>query len=304
MYQDGVWAWAAVPWEPTSTGAQYQVIHLPSGTVASNVRTIAQAKGMCTALSSLPGLNTSTPSGPALSAAWAVVSNFFTGVTRRPKPKQPSAVNLTLRPLYRPGFTPSRRQRRLDQALAEELEAALRGDEAAEITPALAAATRAAWREEIMVRVVPGLMGERDVPVPKNGPPIEASPIVFKEHYQALLTIGDRLQLGAKKLQRLWVEAEAEGWTEQRVARWRDMDQRFRDLIYQGWWTWGLVAVIFDKLPEDYQARVTKKLGYIGNREAGWHELGIKTFLRHPEIKAVAPLRQEWNYREGRGEFD
>jgi hypothetical protein len=88
------------------------------------------------------------------------------------------------------------------------------------------------------------------------------------------------------------------------VARWRKLDARWVALVHEGWQTWGLAAVCFHQLPREFQAKVRAKLGYIGSYERGWHELGIKTFLRHPEIHEVAPVRRDWTWREGQGEFD
>jgi len=214
-------------------------------------------------------------------------------------------------PRYRPGFTPSREVRLLDSKLQTALERAL-GGQGEGYLEQTRAAIAVHWREEIMVRVVPGLLLERDVPSTGQSPSPSStssassppSPQQFKKHYNSLLEIGDRLRLGALKFLSLHAEGEEEGWTPERVERWRKLDKRWVELVHEGWQTWGLAAVCFHQLPREFQRKVKAKLGYIGSYERGWHELGIKTFLRHPEIQVVAPVRRDWAWREGQGEFD
>jgi hypothetical protein len=70
-------------------------------------------------------------------------------------------------------------------------------------------------------------------------------------------------------------------------------------LVQEGWMIWSGAAFCFDCAPEEFKRNVVAKLGFIGSREKGWHELGIKTFLRHPEVAEVQPLRRELREKIG-----
>jgi hypothetical protein len=64
---------------------------------------------------------------------------------------------------------------------------------------------------------------------------------------------------------------------------------------------WSGAAFCFDCAPEEFKRNVVAKLGFIGSREKGWHELGIKTFLRWPEIAEVNPYGARCARRSGQG---
>jgi hypothetical protein len=129
----------------------------------------------------------------------------------------------------------------------------------------------------------------------RDGTP--ATPGEFRRRYQALLEIGDRLQKGSIAFSRVYAEGEASGWPAPLLEKWEVMDERFRAMACEGWMIWSGAAFCFDCAPEEFKRNVVKKLGFIGSREKGWHELGIKSFLRHPEVAAVAPLRREMKER-------
>lgn len=287
----------------------YTVTHLPSTNAVTNVRSQREAKALIIALAGVEGLDQTSPPSSALSAAWAIVSSPpVPPRPRKPRKVSPKAVpRYPLAPQYRPGFTPTARQRLLDTKLATALALGLEGRGSGYQEQA-SAAIAAHWREEIMVRVVPGLLLESDVPsssaLPGTATKSSPGPREFKRSYNALLEIGDRLRAGSLKFKALWMEGEAFGWDEERVARWEKLDARYIALVWEGWQTWGLAAVCFDRLPQEFQARVVAKLGHIGSHEHGWHDLGIKTFLRHPEIREIAGIRRRWREREARGEFD
>jgi hypothetical protein len=82
-------------------------------------------------------------------------------------------------------------------------------------------------------------------------------------------------------------------------SSWEVIDERFRSLVCEGWMIWSGAAFCFDCAPEEFKRNVVAKLGFIGSREKGWHELGIKTFLRHPEVAEVQPLRRELREKIG-----
>lgn len=134
-------------------------------------------------------------------------------------------------------------------------------------------------------------------PCLRDGTP--ATPGEFRRRHQALLELGDRLRAGSLKFQTFYAEGEREGWTSDRLDRWGRIDERFRTLVCEGWMIWSGAAFCFDCAPAEFQANVVAKLGYIGSREQGYHELGIKTFLRWPEIMAVQPLRREMREKVG-----
>jgi hypothetical protein len=131
----------------------------------------------------------------------------------------------------------------------------------------------------------------------RDGTP--ATPGEFRRRYQALLELGDRLRAGSRKFLILYREGEAEGWTVERLDRWEAIDGKFVALVQEGWIVWSGAAFCFDCAPEAFKRNVVAKLGFIGSREQGWHELGIKTFLRHPEVAEVQPLRRELREKIG-----
>lgn len=117
----------------------------------------------------------------------------------------------------------------------------------------------------------------------------------FKVEYQRLMEYGDRLQEGARRLLRLYTECGGDltALSDEQRARWWKIDARFGEIVCEAWMVWSRCSYCFWASSPTFQKKVTDKIGYIGNAEQGWAELGRKTFLRHPEIKEVAPLRQE-----------
>jgi hypothetical protein len=134
-------------------------------------------------------------------------------------------------------------------------------------------------------------------PCLRDGTP--ATPGEFRRRYQQLLALGDRLRAGSLKFQTLYREGAAEGWTVERLDRWEAIDGKFVSLVQEAWMIWSGAAFCFDCAPEAFKRNVVAKLGFIGSREKGWHELGIKTFLRHPEVAEAQPLRREMREKIG-----
>jgi hypothetical protein len=215
------------------------------------------------------------------------------------------------------GYVPTPADRAAQNIAALSLGTAWNGGSTTDLTRFLSEAERAAaihGREEIVVRVTQpprALLLETDIP-PHAYQLAEQSrlnsPTTGEGHFarrdaghaggvpaavSALLDLGDRLRAGSLKFLILYREGEAEGWTVERLDRWEAIDGKFVSLVQEGWMIWSGAAFCFDCAPEEFKRNVVAKLGFIGSREKGWTELGIKTFLRHPEIQEVQPLRRE-----------
>lgn len=297
--EGGIVAWHPVPWTPLPEGAQYTITHRPSGLCLVNTRTQAQAKALCLSLSQVPGLGKPSPDSQTLQKAWAIMSDAEVGVTRRPpKPKTP-----LLTPIYPPGQPVSPGLQLLDRKLADRLTAAMAGHsvDREEFGQLVRQTTELAWREEIIMRVVPRYALSEDIPsaatVTVAGYPVTTAS--FRSLYDELVACGERLRVGSEKLLALWEDGERDGWTEQQVERFRRLDQRYLSVVHLAWRRWGVAAVIFDQLPVAYQQAVRTKLGDIGSRERGWHALGLVTFYRHRDlIHRACVVRREFRRRD------
>jgi hypothetical protein len=299
----------------------WTVTHIPSGEQIATLPTQAAARGCITSLLALPGLVSTGPDPSVLSSAMVVVSSLPSLSTPRPAPKRrprPSGrrgdAPSSFSPVFR-GYVPTPADRAAQNtaalAFGELWNGA--GDRSSFATLEQAAAVH--WREEIVVRVTQpprALLLETDVPARlptgtstsggttcklRDGTP--ATPGEFRRRYQQLLDLGDRLRAGSRKFLILYREGEEEGWTAERLDRWEAIDGKFVSLVQEAWMIWSGAAFCFDCAPEEFKRNVVAKLGFIGSREKGWHELGIKTFLRHPEVAEVQPLRRELREKIG-----
>lgn len=316
----------------------WTVTHLPSGKRIWTAPTQAMARQCIGLLLPIPGLSEVCPSCEPSKIA-AILSTLASSsaedkATAPSTPRTRKAPTVASPSSFSPVFpgivpTPATRAAANRAALAlGELWTGTPGSAAGSIsTPSairawntLEEAAAVAWREEIVVRVTqppraillesdipprPAISGRRStspagsstIPTLRDGTP--ATPGEFRRRYQQLLDLGDRLRAGSLRFQTLYAEGEAEGWTGDRLDRWERIDERFRALVCEGWMIWSGAAFCFDCAPVEFQRNVVAKLGFIGSRERGWHELGIKTFLRWPEIAAVQPLRRELREKIG-----
>lgn len=304
--------------------------HLPSGQKICTVPTQSAGRRVISSLSDMAGLAQDSPGPECLSAAWAIWSTMSTQLAEVATPSRRSKSGSkrgtgpsSFSPVTTSPPTPKARVALNKAALA--LGAAFSGnDRQTDVFASLEAAASVLWREEIMVRVTQApraILLEEDIPslpaisglptgsadgknltpvspakLPSTGTTLRdgtpATPGEFRRRYQLLLDLGDRLRTGALAFVKVYAEGEAEGWTVERLEKWEKMDQRFREIVCEGWMQWSEAAFCLAVNPA-FLANVEAKLGYVGSMERGWHELGIKTLLRHPEIMEVQPLRRE-----------
>lgn len=322
--------------QDTNEEALWQTVtHVPSGTTIANIRTQAAARQCIGLLATVDGLEAQNPGGPTLSEVSTIVSSLpspppRTAMTRSSRPSgtpRDAASPSSFSPVFR-GYVPTPADRAAQNKAALAFGELWNGPSTPSSMRVLEEAAAIHGREEIVVRVTQpprALLLETDVPnsaslspsspatsgptsPPRTGRPSStatlrdgtpATPGEFRRRYQALLEIGDRLQAGSRKFSALYAEGEEEGWTTDRLDRWERIDGRFRALACEGWLIWSGAAFCFDCAPEAFRRNVVGKLGFIGSREKGWHELGIKTFLRHPEVAEVQPLRREMREKIG-----
>lgn len=306
----------------------WTVTHIPSGQKIATLPTQAAGRGCITSLLALPGLASTGPDLSTLSSAMAVVSDLQSSLVEKPTPsrrrkptRQPGIGPSSFSPVFQ-GYVPTPANRAAQNKAALALGKWWDGEKGSGAYGLLEQAAAIAWREEIMVRVTQApraLLLETDIPTfPSQSPtsPLDsgtasltvtkrplsgatlrdgtpATPGEFRRRYQALLAIGDRLQQGSIAFSKVYAEGEASGWPVPLLEKWEVLDERFRSIVREGWLIWSGAAFCFDCAPLAFQQNVVAKLGFIGSREQGWHELGIKTFLRWPEVAQVQPLRRE-----------
>lgn len=308
----------------------YTVTHLPSGKAIATLPTQAAGRELIGSLATLPDLACSSPPSGVGSEVQAMISSLSTRLAGAATPsprlrsgKKPGTVPSSFSPVYPPGVVPTPKTRiamnEAAIALGQAFSASPRTTDVFALTAGAASVLR---REEIVVRVtqppraillegdIPNLPGESSdsppsttprssrpssTPSLRDGTP--ATPAEFRRRYQILLDLGDRLRAGSLAFSKVYAEGEREGWTVARLEKWEVMDRRFREIVGEGWLVWSGAAFCYDAAPAMFQANVVLKLGYIGDRAHGYHELGIKTLLRHPEIAEVQPLRREMRER-------
>jgi len=313
----------------------WTISHVPTGMKIATLPTQAAARQAIGLLVSLPGLEKPTPSC-APSEVSALLSSLppspaRTTTTRSSRPSGTRGTKdgpSSCSPVPPPGVVPTPATRAALNKAALAFGQLWSGDATGassvpSATPAwhaLESAAATLWREEIVVRVTQpprAILLETDIPTTppvterrntptspdggqyalRDGAP--ATPGEFRRRYQTLMDLGDRLRAGSLRFQTLYREGEAEGWTSERLDRWEKIDAKFRALVGEGWLVWSGAAFCLDCAPEEFRVNVVRKLGFVGDRERGWHELGVKTFLRHPEIADVAPLRREMREKIG-----
>lgn len=115
----------------------------------------------------------------------------------------------------------------------------------------------------------------------------------FTKSFATLVHLGDRLQQGAIRILAMADLFDQRGeMTSQERERWDRLGEKFSDLIREGWMEWTACAAHYINSPEGRQRQVIKRVGFVGNRERGYHELGMKTFLRHPEVHEAIKRRR------------
>jgi hypothetical protein len=298
----------------------YTVDHLPTGARICTTNYQAQAQAICGSLAGVSGMNSLSPPPSICSEAAVIIASVLAKSPERSTPTRRSkstARSRTSQSSFSPvwtGYVPTPETRAAGQRAAATLGEAWAGRK--HPREAYLASERAAaiqWREEIMVRVTQpprAILLPADIPtlpVPStassakpssegwsrptllDGTP--ATPAEFKRRYNLLMELGDRLRAGSRKFLTLHAEGEMEGWTVERLERWERLDERFRALVGEGWMVWSGAAFCLAVNP-GLRANVEAKLGFVGGTERGWHDLAIATFLRHPEIAEVRPLRR------------
>ena len=273
----------------------YQVKHLPTNTW------VALVGGQDEAMACLDHLGENCPEltreeitvGEGL-AIYAKVA-AWTNQPKRPKPFEPGRFP-HLDPIYRPGVTPSPAVRAADRVLASAIGRAMVGDPT--VTAEVYGAAREdaltkAWRGEIMA-VMPGL---KESEVPERGPTLlDGTPSgweQFQESFATLVHLGDRIQQGAIRILAMVDLFYANGeLTPEERQRWDRLGEKFSGLIKEGWMEWTACASHYINSPKIRQEQVVKRVGFVGAPGRGYHQLGVKTFLRHPEIrKAIVERR-------------
>ena len=222
---------------------------------------------------------------------YAVVE-AWTNLPKRPKPLEEGRYP-RLDPIYRPGVTPSPAVRAADRQLASQLGRALAGDRTVTSETLVSARDEALtkfWRGEIMAKV-PGLK-EQEVPesVPRLLDGTVSGWEAFTESFKTLVHLGDRIQQGAIRILAMADEFDRTGEVD--AARWERTGEKFSSLIREGWMEWTACAAHYINSPSLRQQQVVKRVGFVGAPKRGYHELGMKTFLRHPEIREAIKRRR------------
>jgi hypothetical protein len=304
----------------------WSVTHLPSGKLIATLPTQAAGKQCIGLLAPLREWESFPATFSNLcSQVTAIVSNLRSQLAEAATPsprqksgKQRASAPSSCSPVLPPGLVPTPKTRAALNEAAVALGQAFSGsDRKTDVFASLEAAASVLWREEIVVRVTQpprAILLEGDIPssptptscepqskTPMSLPPSSgttlrdgtpATPGEFRRRYALLLELGDRLRAGSLIFRRFHAEGEREGWTVARLEKWEQMDERFRSIVCEGWMVWSGAAFCLAVNPA-FLANVEAKLGYVGSTGRGWHELGVKTFLRHPEIAEVQPLRRE-----------
>lgn len=274
----------------------FTVTHVPSGRALGNFATRKYAAAQLEALARIDGLEAAEPDRKLKQIVTDTIACTYGSYDPAPARKtRPVAEGepVILEPVYRPGFTPSVAVRARDRVLAREVGRAMegQGDKGA-LDAAATAALDAAWEEEFMVRV-PGLKRE-EIPPRSQGPYYLLDGRVcnyagFAVSAGKLDAIGDQLKEQAEIILEL---AEGAGyWDRDDRRAWREACANFSRLVAEGWIEWTECAAHYIASTPKEQQMIVDELGFVGNREQGYHALGVKTFLRHPEILRAAKER-------------
>lgn len=337
IHNDGALAYHQLPWlaelEPGTANKSeeerwYHVTHVPTGKMICQCRLQAVAASVTSSLAGLADWSFSAQPPPGL---YGTIHSTLSSITARlteeaekkhkPLPKPP-IVRLGTKDTLVPVFPapPTPLTRGYAAMAAEEFARLWNGetDDAGPCIHSLTQALRVQWREELMVRVtqpphnhlLPSDLPSRPDPVVPLAPPLRrdgtvyslrdgtvANAAQFKIEYARLMEYGDRLQAGSLKLRSLYSAGAEHGWTGERLNSWERMDARFVSIVQEAWMVWSRAAYCFWASSPAFQAKVVAKLGHVGDAEHGWHQLGVKTILRHPEIQEVQPLRRELRAR-------
>jgi hypothetical protein len=337
VHDTGTLAYHQLPWlaelEPGAANKSeeerwYHVTHIKTGKMICQCRLQAVAASVTSSLAGLADWSTLVAPPPDLyGTIHSTLSSITARLTEEAEKKQkplprPPIVQLgkkdTLVPIFPAPPTPLTRG--YASMAAEEFARLWNGDteDGGSFSQALERAVSVQWVEELMVRVTQpphNHLLPSDLPKGPHssvplGPPIRQNGAVyylrdgtvanaaqFKVEYERLLAYGDRLQEGSIKLRSLYSEGAEHGWTGERLNRWERIDARFVSIVQEAWMCWSRAAYCFWASSSAFQAKVVAKIGHVGDAEHGWHQLGVKTILRHPEIQEVQPLRRELRAR-------
>lgn len=311
----------------------WAVTHLPSGMKIATLPTQAAGRELIGSCVQAGLLASTSPASSERSSVEDLISNLRTRLAGAATPSRRSKSGKrrqdgpsSFSPVYPPGVVPTPKTRVALNNAALNLGAGFsRNDRTTDVFGSLADAASVLWREEIVVRVtqpprailleedIPGLpitdlpiaggtnsgpatnagkmLSPGSTPTLRDGTP--ATPAEFRRRYQILMDLGDRLRAGSLAFSKVYAEGETAGWTVARLEKWEQMDRRFREIVGEGWMVWSGAAFCLAVAPPLFLANVEAKLGYVGGKDGDWHELGVKTLLRHSEIMEVQPLRRE-----------
>jgi hypothetical protein len=209
-------------------------------------------------------------------------------------------------PIYPSFFTPSIELEDDDQFLATYLHAGLTKNASNKALTALVPetivrASQALWRETMMARFTAGTRApalESDIP---PAPPVNLRlPPGFPTGYEGvskiikgLWKLGSELHALADCMINMWETVEGDPtepyFNDQQFMAWH---HEYRRLIQKGWGNWALAAAMYEALPAADKAKITDTLGFVGDKRQGYHQLGIKTFLRSPLLPKARLYRR------------
>lgn len=277
----------------------YAIDHIPSGTHIFAVPFGQQklAKGIAVDLLALPGID--WYAAPLMLApeqvaeVWRVCHPPPKRRVVKPKGKAPP---LTFRPLYPDWFTPSEELAIYDAANAAALD---RG----QVPPYLAEASQLYGLETLMVRFTAGkrapllpqdvyeyakVRGSRAFATPDLPAGFPQGYAGCRQIIEGLWHLGNRIDALAECMVGYY-DTAGDMFSDDQWLAW---EREFREYIQKGWANWALAGALFDTLPQSDKAKITGKLGYVGDRRQGYAALGHKTFLRSPHLPRLRECRR------------
>jgi hypothetical protein len=287
--------WLAVHESPLGSDTVYAVTHVPSGDAFGNYHTRALAFSVAERLAPFERLEDTYLDITALRPAWEATKELIDSLdkpVKRTKTPDLPPVPVRLIPVYRPGFTPSGEVKSADRELAQVLGMAMVGQDPGEerFTRVKDRALDLYWVEEFMVRV-PGLKASEVPPRPKGPRPSRLSDGTpcnyegFKKSRAKLDGIGDQLLELSYEILVLADAYEANLWGDEERYDWITILSEFSRLAIKGWGEWTACVGHFIASTREEKDEVIAELGFVGSRKSGWREMGLKTFLRHPDIR-------------------
>jgi hypothetical protein len=279
----------------------YQIDHIPTGAYIHALPTggYKLAKGLVVDLYDVFGhgvMHDYDKCVKALALCQQVSEEFDRTVARprirkemqakRAKDKGPQGA-VVLEPIYPTWFTPSDDLQDLDTDAIATLDPKL-----------ITQASTLLWRETMMARFTAGTKApalETDIP---PAPPVNLRlPPGFPTGYEGvskiikgLWKLGSELHALADCMIVLWEQDDHNDPAfNQQFMAWH---HEYRRLIQKGWGNWALAAAMYEALPAADKAKITDTLGFVGDKRQGYHQLGIKTFLRSPLLPKARLYRR------------